>query len=65
MSITKQKIVQFDDEGWPVMQEGIAKLKEILEGVPGQFTSEEYMTLYTYPFFCFSFIILLLYSLLI
>ncbi|KAI7747697.1 hypothetical protein M8C21_029035, partial [Ambrosia artemisiifolia] len=35
------------DEGWNFMQSGIQKLKKILEGHPEQFTSEEYMMLYT------------------
>lgn len=39
------------DEGWNFMQVGIGKLKSILEGrAVAQFSSEEYMMLYTYPF---------------
>lgn len=41
------------DQGWRHMQKGIKKLIRILEGLPeAPFTSEEYMMLYTYPFFC-------------
>ncbi|XP_039162494.1 cullin-1 isoform X1 [Eucalyptus grandis] len=36
------------EQGWEFMQKGILKLKNILEGLPEtQFSSEEYMTLYT------------------
>ncbi|CAK8544281.1 unnamed protein product [Lathyrus sativus] len=36
------------DQGWTYMQKGITKLKSILEGLPeSQFSSEEYMMLYT------------------
>ncbi|XP_052205390.1 cullin-1-like isoform X1 [Diospyros lotus] len=36
------------DEGWDFMQRGITKLKKILEGLPeSQFSSEDYMMLYT------------------
>lgn len=37
------------EEGWNIMEQGIDKLKNLLEGVPGtaQFDSEEYMNLYT------------------
>ncbi|XP_045833452.1 cullin-1-like [Trifolium pratense] len=36
------------DQGWAHMQSGIAKLKRILEGLPEpQFSSEEYMMMYT------------------
>ncbi|XP_045815621.1 cullin-1-like [Trifolium pratense] len=36
------------DEGWSHMQRGITKLKRLLEGLPeSQFSSEEYMMLYT------------------
>lgn len=39
------------DQGWDFMQKGITKLKNILEGLPEpQFSSEDYMMLYTYPF---------------
>lgn len=39
------------DQGWQFMQRGITKLKNILEGLPEpQFSSEDYMMLYTYPF---------------
>lgn len=37
------------DQGWEFMQKGITKLKNILEGKPEpQFSSEDYMMLYTY-----------------
>lgn len=40
------------DQGWDYMQKGITKLKRILEGLPEPpFSSEEYMMLYTYPFY--------------
>ncbi|KAI6683987.1 hypothetical protein NL676_029900 [Syzygium grande] len=36
------------EQGWEFMQKGIMKLKNILEGLPGtEFSSEEYMMLYT------------------
>lgn len=36
------------EEGWTLMRKGIAKLKNILEGIPEQpFTSDEYAVLYT------------------
>ncbi|CAD6206542.1 unnamed protein product [Miscanthus lutarioriparius] len=39
------------EEGWAVMQKGITKLKNILEGKPEpQFSSEDYMMLYTLTF---------------
>ncbi|MFQ6631370.1 hypothetical protein Gotur_009126 [Gossypium turneri] len=39
------------EQGWEFMQKGITKLKNILEGLPEpQFSSEDYMMLYTYPF---------------
>lgn len=45
-----RKVIDFD-QGWAYMENGIKKLKRILEGLPEtQFTSEEYMMLYTYPF---------------
>jgi cullin 1 len=41
------------EQGWELMQKGITKLKNILEGLPEpQFSSEDYMMLYTYPFLC-------------
>lgn len=50
MSVTQMRIVELD-EGWSYMQVGIAKLKSILEeSAESQFSSEEYMMLYTYPF---------------
>ncbi|CAI9259811.1 unnamed protein product [Lactuca saligna] len=36
------------EQGWDFMQKGITKLKNILEGLPEpQFSSEDYMMLYT------------------
>lgn len=44
---TTHKLLKFE-EGWPMMQEGIKKLEELVEGVRSdQFTSEEYMRYYT------------------
>ncbi|XP_050369015.1 cullin-1-like [Argentina anserina] len=34
-------------EGWEILLKGYTKLKEILEGLPRKFTSEEYMELYS------------------
>lgn len=43
------------DNGWEFMQKGITKLKKILEGQPEpQFSSEDYMMLYTYVFGIFT-----------
>ncbi|CAL5337439.1 unnamed protein product [Camellia sinensis] len=43
------KTIPFED-GWPVLQDAINKLIDNLERVcPHTFTSEEYMTLYTFP----------------
>lgn len=47
-AMTDRKTVDLD-QGWDYMQNGITKLKRILEGSPENFTSEEYMMLYTYP----------------
>ncbi|XP_075483477.1 cullin-1-like isoform X1 [Primulina tabacum] len=45
--MNQMKIIELD-EGWNFMQEGITKLKKILEGHPEtQFSSEEYMMHYT------------------
>ncbi|KAF8401515.1 hypothetical protein HHK36_012455 [Tetracentron sinense] len=42
------------DQGWEFIQKGITRLKNILEGLPEpQFSSEEFMMLYTYPLLCF------------
>uniref|UniRef100_A0A2P2KIG3 Uncharacterized protein MANES_01G073200 n=1 Tax=Rhizophora mucronata TaxID=61149 RepID=A0A2P2KIG3_RHIMU len=35
------------EQGWGYMQSEVKKLKNILEGSSEQFSSEEYMTLYT------------------
>jgi hypothetical protein len=46
-----RKIIELD-QGWEYMDDGITKLKRILEGLSEPpFSSEEYMMLYTYPFF--------------
>lgn len=56
MTMNQRKIIELE-EGWVFMQKGITKLKRILEGQPEpQFSSEEYMMLYTYPLsaiYCF------------
>lgn len=47
MTMSQMKTIELDD-GWNFMQTGIKKLKKILEGHPEpQFSSEEYMMLYT------------------
>ncbi|XP_024965573.1 cullin-1-like isoform X1 [Cynara cardunculus var. scolymus] len=47
MTMSQMKTIELD-EGWNFMQTGIKKLKKILEGHPEpQFSSEEYMMLYT------------------
>lgn len=47
MAMNERKIIDFD-EGWEFMQKGVTKLKNILEGTSeSQFSSEEYMMLYT------------------
>ena len=62
MSMSERKTIDLE-QGWDFMQKGITKLKNILEGLPEpQFSSEDYMMLYTYSslysllffFFCFS-----------
>jgi len=41
-------IINFE-QGWNIMQKGIRKLQNILEGFPEpHFTSEEYTLMYTY-----------------
>jgi hypothetical protein len=48
MTTHERKTVDLE-EGWAFMQKGITKLKNILEGKPEpQFSSEDYMMLYTY-----------------
>lgn len=55
MSANQMKTVGLE-EGWAFMQGGITKLKNILEGLPEpQFSSEEYMMLYTYFTFIFAY----------
>ena len=42
------------EQGWDFMQKGITKLKNILDGpTEQQFSSEDYMMLYTYPSFMY------------
>ena len=62
MTINDHKITDLE-HGWDYMQKGIIKLKKILEGLPEpQFSSEDYMMLYTYASFiplldqCFPFL---------
>ncbi|KAL8031552.1 hypothetical protein ABFX02_13G033600 [Erythranthe guttata] len=42
--------VEAMEEGWAIMEDGIAKVKNILEELESQFSSEEYMRLYTTMF---------------
>lgn len=52
MTMNERKTIDLD-QGWEFMQKGITKLKNILEGLPEpQFSSEDYMMLYTYSFLC-------------
>ncbi|KAI9122782.1 hypothetical protein K1719_005671 [Acacia pycnantha] len=47
MSMSERKTIDLE-QGWDFMQKGITKLKNILEGQPEQqFSSEDYMMLYT------------------
>ncbi|XP_010269449.1 PREDICTED: cullin-1-like [Nelumbo nucifera] len=47
MTMAERKTIDLD-QGWEFMQKGITKLKNILEGLPEtQFSSEDYMMLYT------------------
>ena len=51
MTMNSERTVIELEAGWAFMQKGITKLKNLLEGFPEQqFSSEEYMLLYTYPF---------------
>lgn len=64
MTMNERKTIDLE-QGWEFMQKGITKLKNILEGLPEpQFSSEDYMMLYTYPF-CWLFIYVYSYWLLI
>ncbi|KAF5207070.1 cullin-1-like [Thalictrum thalictroides] len=49
MPMTTQVTLNLKDfeHGWSIMQEGIQKLINILEGIPNNFTSDEYMQYYT------------------
>ncbi|KAL9260269.1 Cullin-1-like protein [Drosera capensis] len=47
MTTSERKTIELE-QGWEFMQKGITKLKNILEGLPEpQFSSEDYMMLYT------------------
>ncbi|XP_008802119.1 cullin-1 [Phoenix dactylifera] len=47
MAMHERKTIDLE-QGWDFMQKGITKLKNILEGIPEtQFSSEDYMMLYT------------------
>ncbi|XP_057474544.1 cullin-1 [Actinidia eriantha] len=47
MTMNQRKTIELE-EGWDFMEKGITKLRRILEGLPEvQFSSEEYMMLYT------------------
>ncbi|XP_057960271.1 cullin-1 isoform X1 [Malania oleifera] len=47
MTLNERKTIDLE-QGWEFMQKGITKLKNILEGLPEQqFSSEDYMMLYT------------------
>ncbi|KAF3795761.1 Cullin-1 [Nymphaea thermarum] len=47
MAINERKVIDLE-HGWEYMQKGITKLRNILEGLPEpQFSSEDYMMLYT------------------
>ncbi|XP_044498351.1 cullin-1 [Mangifera indica] len=47
MTMSERKTIDLE-QGWEFMQKGITKLKNILEGLPEpQFSSEDYMMLYT------------------
>ncbi|KAJ8766403.1 hypothetical protein K2173_022462 [Erythroxylum novogranatense] len=47
MAMNERKTIDLE-QGWEFMQKGIIKLKNILEGLPeSQFSSEDYMMLYT------------------
>ncbi|XP_019450940.1 PREDICTED: cullin-1-like isoform X2 [Lupinus angustifolius] len=47
MSLSERKTIDLE-QGWDFMHKGITKLKNILEGLPEpQFSSEDYMMLYT------------------
>ncbi|KAF3324648.1 cullin-1 [Carex littledalei] len=48
MAMHERKVIELD-QGWDFMQKGITKLKNLLEVKPGetQFSSEDYMMLYT------------------
>ena len=49
MTLNERKTIDLE-QGWEFMLKGITKLKNILEGLPEpQFSSEDYMMLYTYP----------------
>lgn len=56
MTMNERKTIDLE-QGWEFMQKGITKLKNILEGLPEpQFSSEDYMMLYTYVILCHIFV---------
>lgn len=48
IEMNRRNIIDFE-EGWDFIQEGIKKVKRILEGQTESFSAEECMMLYTYP----------------
>lgn len=55
MTMSQMKTIELE-EGWSFMQSGIRKLIRILEGEPEQqFSSDDYIMLYTYPLSSFLF----------
>lgn len=57
MTMNERKTIDLE-QGWEFMQKGITKLKNILEGLPEpQFSSEDYMMLYTYAFLLWFFLV--------
>ncbi|KAK7850675.1 cullin-1 [Quercus suber] len=63
MTMSERKTIDLE-QGWEFMQKGITKLKNILEGLPEpQFSSEDYMMLYTSFFlYCSLLFFLILFS---
>jgi cullin 1 len=49
MEMHGRKLIELD-QGWSFLQKGTTKLKNLLEGKPGeaQFNTEEYIMFYTY-----------------
>lgn len=50
LTVMENEAVELE-EGWSEMERALTKLKRIMEGAHEQFTSEEYMNLYSYPDF--------------